>query len=849
MVPNGWRHVSLKSLLSAQIKNGYSPNAVEQHTGYVVLGLGALTDHKLDPTNIKNIKVTEQVLKTQLREGDFLISRSNTPDKVGRSCMFRAEIENCSYPDLMMKFRADEAIVAPTFLEVYLQSSHVRQYFQNCAAGSSSSMVKITKPIVEKAPILLPPLPEQRKIAQILSTWDRGIATTEKLIDASKQQKKALMKQLLTGKKRLVDPETGKAFEGEWEEVKLGDVCTPQQWATISSKDLLDEGYPVYGANGHIGFYSEFNHKYETVAVTCRGSTCGEVSLIPEKSYITGNAMCLDNINSAKHSDIFVYYALCKRGFTDVISGSAQPQIVGKAIKNVKFIIPALREQQKIASVLTAADKEIELLAAKLAHFKQEKKALMQQLLTGNVRCKLEYNITDNVKFEPTIRLDKITLKNYKIFEDIIIPLSDSNINVFIGNNGTGKTSILESIALSLSWLVARIKSPNSNGGIIEQQDININNNNSSIELSTNVINEQSKVNYLWKSCVSRNGFTHKDDSEYSQLKYLSEKFRKSIDIAKDTAIPLIVYYGITRTNFDIKFSPLKSKYDMFDAFDFPIYKSASINGIFDWFHYRENIENEKSIGNSGVSNLKNILTSQGISKNLITQALKAIENKDSILKAVKNAIFTFVEDITDIFIEREPEIGLFIIKNDIKININQLSQGEKVLISLVADIARRLSILNSTNNPCEGKGIILIDELELHLHPKWQQNIVENLRKTFPNIQFIITTHSPQILSTVKKDEISIINFHNNQCNIDYPLGETYGIASNDALIELMSVDPRPPLEWVNNLKEYFRLIDLGESRSHKGNQLRQRLENDLGKEHHELQKADRKIRRKDLL
>lgn len=169
----------------------------------------------------------------------------------------------------------------------------------------------------------------------------------------------------------------------------MGDVCTPQQWATISSKALLDEGYPVYGANGHIGFYSEFNHEYETVAVTCRGSTCGEVSLIPEKSYITGNAMCLDNISPAKHSYIFVYYALCKRGFTDVISGSAQPQIVGKAIKNVKFIIPALKEQQKIASVLTSADKDIQLLEVKLLHFKQEKKALMQQLLTGKRRVKV----------------------------------------------------------------------------------------------------------------------------------------------------------------------------------------------------------------------------------------------------------------------------------------------------------------------------------------------------------------------------------------------------------------------------------------------------------------------------
>ena len=244
--------------------------------------------------------------------------------------------------------------------------------------------------VVSEMQLPLPPLPEQRKIAKILSTWDKAIATTERLIATSQQQKKALMQQLLTGKKRLVNPETGMVFEGDWEEVKLGDISAPQQWSTISSKELLDDGFPVYGANGHIGYFSEYNHEFETVAVTCRGSTCGEVSLIPERSYITGNAMCLDNINEEAHSYKFVFYALCYRGFKDVISGSAQPQIVGKAIKAVKFAVPALAEQQKIASVLTAADKEIELLETKLAHLKEEKKALMQQLLTGKRRVKVD---------------------------------------------------------------------------------------------------------------------------------------------------------------------------------------------------------------------------------------------------------------------------------------------------------------------------------------------------------------------------------------------------------------------------------------------------------------------------
>lgn len=381
MVPNGW---SLKLISdTAKVITGNTPSTKDSsyYNGDIPFVSPAdLGANKLISSANKTLTKKGFEKSRAVRKGSTLFTCiGSTIGKLGQA--------NC---ELATNQQINAVIPYSSFDDdfIYYQLE-MRAKFISKLAGTQAVPI-INKTTFESQNLLVPDsLPEQRKIAKILSTWDKAIVTTEKLIETSKQQKKALMQQLLTGKKRLIDPETGKAFQGEWEEVKLGDVCTPQQWATISSKALLDEGYPVYGANGHIGFYSEFNHEYETVAVTCRGSTCGEVSLIPEKSYITGNAMCLDNISPAKHSYIFVYYALCKRGFTDVISGSAQPQIVGKAIKNVKFIIPALKEQQKIASVLTSADKDIQLLEAKLLHFKQEKKALMQQLLTGKRRVKV----------------------------------------------------------------------------------------------------------------------------------------------------------------------------------------------------------------------------------------------------------------------------------------------------------------------------------------------------------------------------------------------------------------------------------------------------------------------------
>ena len=165
-----------------------------------------------------------------------------------------------------------------------------------------------------------------------------------------------------------------------WDVEFLGNICQPQQWPTISSNELVGEGYPVYGANGFIGYYTDFNHELETVAVTCRGSTCGEVSLIPPKSYITGNSMCLDGIDSVRNSYHFVYHLLKHRGFYDIISGSAQPQIVGNAIKRLRIALASKPEQQKIAECLISVDELMAAQARKVDALKTHKKGLMQQL-------------------------------------------------------------------------------------------------------------------------------------------------------------------------------------------------------------------------------------------------------------------------------------------------------------------------------------------------------------------------------------------------------------------------------------------------------------------------------------
>ncbi len=371
-----------------------------------MLGLGALGDNGLIADEIKPVEPTKKVLDSCLMPGDFLISRSNTPDKVGRSALFKGEIKNCSYPDLMMRFRINERVADAAFIESKLTSHSIRNYYKNCAAGSSSTMVKINKPIVEKTPLLLPPLLEQKKIARILSTWDIAIEVTEKILSSSQQQRRSLMQQLLTGKKRLP------GFSGKWLHVRVGDVLSVR-----NEKQIPSETSPLFSLtieNGITEKTERYNREflvknsdekeYKTVkpndiaynpanlrwgAINYSRLTHDVVvSPIYEVLYIKDN--------TSNNLQFVAQILMSDRQITKFASMVEGTLMERKAVKIGPFLatkisVPSmLEEQQKIASVLSAADKEIEIIQQKLKCLKEEKKALMQQLLTGKRRVKVD---------------------------------------------------------------------------------------------------------------------------------------------------------------------------------------------------------------------------------------------------------------------------------------------------------------------------------------------------------------------------------------------------------------------------------------------------------------------------
>ena len=154
----------------------------------------------------------------------------------------------------------------------------------------------------------------------------------------------------------------------------LCELCNPKQWKTVSTSELTSTGYPVYGANGVIGYYSNYNHEKETLLITCRGATCGTLNICKPFSYINGNAMALDDLSD--EIDIkYLYYFLLSRGLSDTITGSAQPQIVRQSLKNVRVIYPNLDAQKRIIYVLDKADELLSIRKQQIAKLDELVKA------------------------------------------------------------------------------------------------------------------------------------------------------------------------------------------------------------------------------------------------------------------------------------------------------------------------------------------------------------------------------------------------------------------------------------------------------------------------------------------
>ncbi|MEO0686205.1 MAG: AAA family ATPase, partial [Cyanobacteria bacterium J06649_11] len=245
-----------------------------------------------------------------------------------------------------------------------------------------------------------------------------------------------------------------------------------------------------------------------------------------------------------------------------------------------------------------------------------------------------------------------------------------------------------------------------------------------------------------------------------------------------------------------------------------------NFNSFFQWFRKLEDLENEQRLDDSDFVNYQ--------------------------LEAVRQAIYSLITGLSNLRIRRSP-LRMTVKKQEQEINVHQLSDGEKCLLALVGDLARRLAIANpGLDDPLLGEGIVLIDEIELHLHPRWQRDIIPALKRTFPNCQFIVSTHSPQVISHVHPEGVFILERDEQKGLIIMGAEGSYGRDSNSILEDLMEV-PERPQKIKDSLQQLFRFIDDGDLEGAK--ELRQELAAEIGDDEPEFVRADVLIRRKEVL
>lgn len=336
--------------------------------------------------------------------GDVLFTREAP---AGETCLVPDGLNICM-GQRMVLLRPNKEKTDPIFLSLFLATRKCKNDILRLSIGSTVSRINIAD--IRELRIPSPPLSEQNKIAEILSTWDRTIDVTKKLISNRQQQKKSLMQQLLTGKKRLP------GFSDEWDNYYLTDVANVIV-SPVDKKTVEDE-IPVELCNYTDVYYntritrdiqfmkatakqSEINKyiiKKGDVIITKDSETPGDIAvpaLVSEdfKGVVCGYHLAIVRPNQELVDGAFLNYLFStpktRYYFFTLATGATRFGLSIGGIKKARFNLPPTREQQKIASVLSTADKEIETLQQKLEFLKQEKKALMQQLLTGKRRVKL----------------------------------------------------------------------------------------------------------------------------------------------------------------------------------------------------------------------------------------------------------------------------------------------------------------------------------------------------------------------------------------------------------------------------------------------------------------------------
>lgn len=473
------------------------------------------------------------------------------------------------------------------------------------------------------------------------------------------------------------------------------------------------------------------------------------------------------------------------------------------------------------------------------------------------------------------LRLASLKLIGYRGFESLEIPFSQkSNVTVLVGNNGSGKSSVLDAIQKSLTHFASRLSTRSYNGEQLDEFDIS-----NDVAFAT-VIPEfkVAETSFSYELSLSRPMTEPRKKSKFSELNEIGNLYRLSNTQKKELSLPLLASYTVERAN-DVTTKDIEESdeiqsshtWDKSKAYSKSLTGKADFKLFFRWFKEQVESENDESsdvkvikaqieskeseinsplmksiLSNPDTTETGEILIKQY--KDQINELQEQLNEKSNIgnksLDSVRNAIYKFLPGFSDLKLKRAP-LDMVVKKDDQEFSVLQLSQGEKSVLALVADIARRLTMLNpSLTNPLEGSGLVLIDEVDLHLHPSWQQKIMQRLESTFPNLQFIVTTHSPQVCHTLNSENIWLLK---DGKKYSAPKG-VRGAVSSWVLKNLFYVEERPPEDEITQcFNKYKELVYADQYDSVDALTSREVLIDNFGKDYDEIVELDLYIENKE--
>ena len=426
------------------------------------------------------------------------------------------------------------------------------------------------------------------------------------------------------------------------------------------------------------------------------------------------------------------------------------------------------------------------------------------------------------------MKLKSVTIENYRAIENLVLPL-DPSLTVLHGANGHGKTSVLSAIAVGLVGAV------NFLGPDLHKSNIDF----SEEDWREGAASPRIAVESTDGTIREREGDEAIDEQKEAQRIAGNNAYRLGLDEVlatreREKDMQIVTFYGTERTvsgvpEWVISQPGSRFKPSRLDALEGALAARTDFEGFLAWFYFKRYEElQEREDREDSDYQLKDV----SVIRQAITSMLPEVSNPRIELNPLR-----FV-------VSQKSEEG-----RAEKLSLNQLSGGYRIVLALAADLARRMAQGNPhMDDPLQSEAIVLIDEIELHLHPAWQQRILGDLMRTFPKAQFIVTTHSPQVLTTVEPEHIVELSFDDGGCIVaGSAVAATFGAEAGDVLASVMGVSERPENCFSKMLDRYRRLVGEGEGESPEGLGLRRRLDS-MSPHDPALARADMEIRQRKL-